>query len=160
MIHSENNTILRAILGLIRQSSAGKLSARSAHLVLPALMLLFASQAAHARECLTDGPHYQLESDSVEWRMKIRSGESCVRGVRFKYVYNATVKPVTPPRSGQVTLIGPGFSYTAKSDFHGEDSFIVGVSGSKNHASGISTIRVVVSVAGAQQAVLASDAHF
>ena len=123
-------------------------------------MSLFASQVAHANECFIDGPHYQLESDTVEWRMKIRSGENCLRGVRFKYVYNATVKLVTPPRFGQVTLVGPGFSYTAKSAFHGEDPFVVRVLGSKNHASGFSTIRVVVSVVGAQEAALLSYAHF
>lgn len=69
------------------------------------------------------------------------------------------VSLVSPPQSGQVTLIGPGFSYTAKSDFHGEDSFVVGVSGSKNKTSGFSTIRIVVFVVGAGEA-LPSHAHF
>jgi hypothetical protein len=92
--------------------------------------------------------------------MKIRSSENCLRGIRFSYVYNATVSLVSPPRFGQVTLVGPGFSYTAKSDFQGEDSFVVGVSGSKNKTSGFSTIRVVVSVVGAQEAVPLSYAHF
>ena len=52
--------------------------------------------------------------------MKIRSSENCVRGVRFSYVYNATVSLVALPRSGRVTVVGPGFSYTVKSNFHGE----------------------------------------
>jgi hypothetical protein len=160
MISPENNTILSAIQRLIQRSSAKTLSARRAYLVLPALLLLSGSQAAHANQCFTNGPRYQLETDTVEWRMKIRSGESCVRGVRFSYVWNATVSLVSPPQSGQVTLVGPGFSYTAKSDFRGEDSFVVGVSGSKNKTSGFSTIRIVVSVVGAQEAALPSYAHF
>jgi len=50
-------------------------------------------------------------------------------------------------------MANAGFSYTAKSDFHGEDSFVISVSGSKNKACGFSTIRVLVSVVGAQHAV-------
>jgi hypothetical protein len=160
MISAENHTILGAFRRLIQQSSAKIPSARRSYLFLPTLLLLLGSQAAHANECVIDGPHYQLESDTVEWRMKIRSSENCLRGVRFKYVYNATVSLVSPPRSGQLTLIGPGFSYTAKSDFRGEDSFVVGVSGSKSNTSGFSTIRVVVSVVGAGETVLSSYAHF
>ena len=92
--------------------------------------------------------------------MKIRSSENCLRGVRFSYVYNATVSLVTPPKFGQVALVGPGFSYTAKSDFKGEDSFIVGVSGSRKKTRGFSTIRVIVSVVGANEAIHHAYAHF
>lgn len=155
MVSSENNAILGAIQRLIPRSSAKTLSARAACLVLPALLLLSGSQAANANQCFINGPRYQLESDTVEWRMKIRSSENCVRGVRFSYVYNATVSLVSPPQFGQVTLVGLlGFSYTAKSDFQGEDLFVVGVSGFKNKASGVSTIRIVVSIVGAPEATL------
>jgi len=92
--------------------------------------------------------------------MKIRNSENCVRGVRFSYVWNPTVSLISPPRFGQVGLIGPGFSYTAKADFHGEDSFVIGVSGSKNKRSGFSTIRVVVSVVDASEAAHPAYAHF
>ena len=160
MIGAEDKIIPGAIQRLINRSLANIRSSRKARLVLLALLLLSASQAAHANQCFTNGPRYQLESDAVEWRMKIRSSENCVRGVRFSYVSNATVSLVSPPRSGQVTLIGPGFSYTAKSDFQGEDSFVVGVSGSRNNASGFSTIRVMVSVVGAREAIGPSFAHF
>ena len=120
MISSRNNAIFGAMQLLMRQSSAKMLSARKECLVLAALLLLSASQAAHANQCLTNGPRYQLELDFVEWRMKIHSNENCVRGVRFSYVWNATVRLVSPPKIGQVAVVGPGFSYTAKSDFHGK----------------------------------------
>ena len=123
MISSRNNAIFGAMQLLMRQSSAKMVSARRECLVPAALLLLSASQAAHANQCFTNGPRYQLESDSVEWRMKIHSNENCVRGVRFSYVWNATVRLVSPPKFGQVAVVGPGFSYTAKSDFHGEDLF-------------------------------------
>jgi hypothetical protein len=159
MISPENNTIFGGIRRLITRSG-GKITTLGACLVLSTLSLLCESQVAHAGQCFADGPRYQLESDTVEWRMKIRSSENCVRGVRFSYIWNATVNIITPPKFGQVTPIGPGFSYTAKSDFQGEDSFTVGVSGSRNKTSGFSTIRVVVSVVGAQEAILHSHAHF
>jgi len=145
---------------MIRLNSAIISWARNASVVLSAILLLFASKAAHANQCFTNGPRYQLESDAVEWHMEIHSSDSCVRGVRFSYVWNATVSLISPPRSGQVTLIGPGFSYAAKADFHGEDSFVVGVSGFKNKASGFSTIRVIVSVVGTRETVLRAHAHF
>jgi hypothetical protein len=160
MVSSENDTILGAIARLIQRSSAKILSTRGAYLVLFALLLLPGSHGALANQCFTNGPRYQLESDAVEWRMKIRSGENCVRGVRFSYVWNATVIVLSAPQFGQVSVIGPGFSYTAKSAFHGEDSFVIGVSGSKNKTRGFSTIRIVISVVGAQEAVLPAFAHF
>jgi len=149
MIISENDTNLGAIQRLMQRSSAKILSA----LILSALLVLSGSQVAHANQCFINGPHYRMELDTVEWRMKIRESENCLHGVRFSYVWNATVGLVSPPQFGQVTLKGPGFSYTAKSDFQGEDSFVVSVSGSKNKACGFSTIRVLVSVVGAHEAV-------
>ncbi len=160
MIGSENKNNLGANRRFIYRLSVNAVFARKVLLFLPAIWALSGFQGADANQCFTDGPRYRLESDTVEWRMKIRSSENCLRGVRFSYVYNATVSLVTPPKFGQVVLVGPGFSYTAKSDFQGEDSFIVGVSGSKNKTSGFSTIRVVVSVVGAYEVMPHSYAHF
>ena len=154
MIISENDTALGAIQRLMQRSSAKILSARRAYLVLSALLLLSGSQVAHANQCFINGPHYRMELDTVEWRMKIRGSENCLHGVRLSYVWNATVGLVSPPQFGQVTLKGPGFSYTAKSDFQGEDSFVVSVSGSKNKACGFSTIRVLVSIVGIHELVI------
>src|ERR1700691_702139 len=83
----------------------------------------------YARECRLTGPRYQLQSDTVEWRMEIENGQSCIRGVRFGNVVNVTLKLISPPRFGQVVLLGPAFSYSAKFDYQGEDSFTVAVSG-------------------------------
>ena len=118
-------------------------------------LLVFSSlgiQEAHADECLISGPRYQLQSDTVEWLMRIRSGHSCIRGVRFSNVANATIKIISPPRFGQLQLLGPAFSYMAKSNFQGEDFFAVGVSGAIDRLSGTSTIRIVVSIVDASRA--------
>jgi len=129
--------------------------------VSPYLLVLLSLgiRAASADECLISGPRYQLKSDTVDWNMRIRSSQSCIRGVRFANVTIANLKLISPPQSGQVTLLGPAFSYAAKSDFQGEDSFAVevsgtinGVSGPINSVSGSSTIHIAVSIVGPPQA--------
>ncbi len=76
--------------------------------------------------------------DTVEWRINFAGGQSCIRGVRFNSGVNPKIKLISPPKFGQVTLLGPAFSYVAKSDFRGEDSFTIRVSGAINRAGGTS----------------------
>src|SRR5262249_48725580 len=78
--------------------------------------------------------------------MRTSSGQSCIRGLRHNRVTIDTAKLISPPQSGQVKLLGPGFSYTAKSDFEGQDSFTIQVSGMLNGIRGSSDIRIIVSV--------------
>ena len=110
------------------------------------------ARAAPPSACVVNSPHYLLMSDNVDWSIKTRSGQTCVRGLRFGGVVIETVKLLSRPQSGDVKLLGPGFSYTAKPDFHGDDSFTVVVSGTINKVRGTSTIRVLVSVDGASAA--------
>jgi hypothetical protein len=152
MGNSERKTILGASQRLIWHNRTLLWFVRRAFCSLSLALILFGAQPAHANQCFIAGPRYLLEGDTVEWRIKIRSRESCVHGVRFSYVYNATVSLVTPPQSGHVTIVGLGFLYTSRPDFQGEDSFVVGVRGSKNKTTGFSKIRVVMSVVGTNQA--------
>jgi hypothetical protein len=92
------------------------------------------------------GSQYQLKSDTVDWTMQTGSGQTCIRGLRHSRVTVDTVKLISPPQSGQVKLLGTGFSYTAKSDFEGQDSFTIQVSGMLNRIRGSSDIRIIVSV--------------
>jgi Bacterial Ig domain len=78
--------------------------------------------------------------------MQIVSGRSCVRGLNYGAVIIDDVKLVSPPQSGQVTLTGPGFSYTAKPNFQGQDAFTLQVSGSMVRIRGSSEIKVLVTV--------------
>jgi hypothetical protein len=116
------------------------------------VILSVEAPAAPPSACVVNSPHYLLMSDNVDWSIKTRSGQTCVRGLRFGGVVIETVKLLSRPQSGDVKLLGPGFSYTAKPDFQGDDSFTVVVSGTINKVRGISTIRVVVSVDGASAA--------
>jgi hypothetical protein len=108
------------------------------------LYLSFGVQVA-AADCLVNGPPYQLQSDTVEWQMKARIGQTCRRGVRFKLISSPAIKIVSPPQFGTVTVQGPSFSYTAGSNFQNEDSFTVEVSGFIGKFSGSSNIHVIVS---------------
>jgi hypothetical protein len=118
---------------------------RSPYLAVLAVLSL-GIRAAFAGECRISGARYQLQSDTVQWLMQIHAGQSCVRGVRFSNVAFDKIKLISPPHYGQVTLLGSGFSYRAKSDFQGEDSFVIGVSGAIKKVSGTSTIHIVVSL--------------
>jgi hypothetical protein len=104
------------------------------------------TSAAYATDCVVNGPRYQLTSDLVNWSMKIGSGQGCIRGLRLNNVAIKSLQLVSPPQIGQVTLQGPSFTYSAKSEYEGEDSFTVVVSGTINRSSGSSTIRVSVFV--------------
>jgi hypothetical protein len=123
-------------------------------------MSLLAAQTAEAGQCFTTGPRYHLEADTVEWRMEIHSNENCVRGVRFSYVYNATVSVVTAPRFGKVAVVGSGFSYSAMPNFRGEDSFVIAVLGDKKKVRGVSNIHVAVSVSDTKRTKVPTFARF
>jgi hypothetical protein len=114
-----------------------------------AALIAFSSlstRAAYATECVVSGPRYGLTSDTVDWSMKIGSGQSCIRGLRFNNMAIERVRLVSPPQTGHVTLLGPGFTYAAKSDYEGRDAFAVAVSGTINRVRGSSTIRITVSI--------------
>jgi len=113
---------------------------------LLALLLVFVRPALGDACVLKMGSQYQLRSDTVDWTMQTSSGQSCTRGLRHARVTIDTVKLISPPQAGQVKLLGPGFSYTAKSDFEGQDSFTIQVSGMLNGIRGSSDIRIIVSV--------------
>jgi hypothetical protein len=112
---------------------------RSARFLLP-----LGIPAANAAACVISGPQYQLQSETVEWRL-IRNGHSCLRGIRYPSVAHPVIKIISPPRVGNLTVQGPSFTYTAGKN---SDSFSIEVSGFANGGNGASTIRVVVSVIG------------
>jgi hypothetical protein len=110
-------------------------------------LLLFSARLAHADSCiLPSAPRFQLKSDTVEWKMQIVSGRSCIRGLSYGPAIVDAVKLVSPPQTGQVKLFGPGFEYLAKSNFSGEDTFTLQVSGAIIRSRGTSDIKVTVSV--------------
>ncbi len=59
---------------------------------------------------------------------------------------SSTVELISRPQSGQVTVLGPGFSYKAKADYQGPDAFTLRVSGTLMRKQGTSEIQVIVDV--------------
>jgi hypothetical protein len=117
----------------------------------------FSIPTAHAIECVVSGPRYGLSSDVVDWSIKIGRDQGCIRGLRFSNVVIESLKLVSPPQTGQVTLQGPSFIYSAKSEFEGEDSFTLAVSGAINKFRGSSTIRVRIYVGSPVSAAIRHD---
>jgi Bacterial Ig domain len=110
--------------------------------------LLLVTVPAFADSCVFSlTAPFLLKSDSVDWTMQIASGKTCTRGLKYGAVNISNVKLTAPPQSGQVAVQGPGFSYTAKPDFEGQDEFTLQVSGTMVRMSGTSDIKVTVSVA-------------
>jgi len=107
---------------------------------------LIGGREALAQACVVNASRYMLLAETVQWTMEIKSGHRCVRGVRFGHVEFDRLTLASPPQSGHVTIQGPAFTYVAKSDFDGHDSFILTVSGAVSKRRGTSTILVTVSV--------------
>lgn len=106
------------------------------------------SGMAFAGQCVINGPRYKLTSDAVGWTMRIGSGQTCVYGLRYNAVAMERVALASSPQYGEVELQGPGFMYTAKSDFQGEDFFALVVSGAIMSIPGSSIIKINVAVVG------------
>jgi hypothetical protein len=123
--------------------------ARTGIIVLVLLMPWLGAKSAES--CHIIGRPYQLVGDTVQWSMQIKSGHSCLRGLRFGNVSIESVELVSKPRSGQIALVGWGFSYSPGADVGGEDSFALRVVGKINREAGSSTIQVAVSVIGQDQ---------
>jgi len=128
-----------------------ELSCEFGRTLMLGLLLSLGIPAANAGECFITGPQYQLQSDTVEWQLKTRNGQSCIRGIRLRNVSSPVVKIISPPRFGKLTLLGPSFSYTAGTDVADKDSFSIEVSGFMIGGNGISIIHVAVSIIGAPQ---------
>jgi Bacterial Ig domain len=110
--------------------------------------LLLLTSPAFADSCVFSlMPPYALKSDAVNWEIQIASGKTCTKGLKYGSVNITNVKLTAPPEFGKVTVQGPGFSYTAKPNFEGQDAFTIQVAGTMARMSGTSDIQVTVSVA-------------
>jgi len=108
---------------------------------------LIGGRTALAQSCVIENSPYNLAVDTVTWSMTTIPGATCFGGVRFGNVIIKSVKLISPPRAGQIVLRGSGFSYAAKADFRGEDSFALKVTGAIDRRRGSSTVQILVSIA-------------
>src|SRR5262245_65580855 len=110
---------------------------------LLALLLVSVRPALGDACVLTGGSLYQLKSDAVDWTMRTDSGQRCIRGLRHNRVTIDTAKLISPPQSGQVKLLCSGFSYTAKSEFEGQDASTIQVADNSTRVREAATLRRV-----------------
>ena len=108
--------------------------------------LLLGAPCAEAGYCTVDGPQPRLDSQPIEWKFTIASGESCIRGLRSGAMQLDSVSISTPAKAGQATVQGYSFSYKAPQGFKGEDTFSVTMTGANYRIRGSSIIQVHVSV--------------
>ena len=93
--------------------------------VLGITLLVWAIPVIPLREsCAFGGSRYFLVNETVVWSMTISSGQSCVGGVRLSDAAIESLKLCRRRQSGKINLQGPGFTYTAKANFVGEDLFV------------------------------------
>ena len=145
---AEDQSAASRPLGPVRQARVHKIRLRLIASVIILALWLLGGREASAQSCVVSGPRYMLIAETVRWSIEIKSGHRCLRGVRFRDVEFERLTLVSPPQSGQVALQGPGFTYVAKADFDGQDSFTLAVFGAVSKKRGSSTILVTVSVIG------------
>ena len=109
-------------------------------------LLLLGAPCAQAGYCIVDGPQPRLDSQPVEWKFTIASGDSCIRGLRSGAMQLDSVSVSSPAKVGQATVQGYSFSYQAPRGFKGEDDFSVTMTGTNYRIRGSSVIQVHVSV--------------
>ncbi|WP_197087443.1 hypothetical protein [Bradyrhizobium sp. LTSP857] len=114
-------------------------------LILPMIAALLIGPAKATPNCLRDNQPYKLAGDSIDWSMTIRPGANCIQGLRWSTMQIYSVSIAEQPKGGEITLVGPGFRYFAKSDFKGSDSFALVVVGKNRHDEGQSVIHITVS---------------
>jgi hypothetical protein len=104
--------------------------------------------AASAEPCRLSGPRYGLVGDTVQWSFAIERGHSCIAGLRLANVTLDSVKLISQPQSGQVTLSGWGFSYSSAAGIGERDTFTLALVGEVDKKPGGSTVEVAVSIVG------------
>src|SRR5262245_32294803 len=145
---AEAQSAARRLFDWVRHSRPPKIRLGPISIVITLALWLVGEREALAQTCVISGPRYMLIAETVQWSMEIKSGHRCVRGIRFRDVEFDRLTLVSPPQSGHVTIQGPAFTYVAKSDFDGHDSFILSVLGAISKRPGSSTIQVTISVIG------------
>ena len=110
-----------------------------------ACLVLAALLAPAQAGCVARPEPYKLQSDTVHWSITIVAGGQCIQGVRGRTVLIEGLEVVEQPKSGHLTLVGPGFRYSADAE-PGNDSFELSVTGTSVRMHGTSLIMVDVDV--------------
>jgi hypothetical protein len=111
-------------------------------------LLVFAvwSGRADAGNCLSRPAAFKLANDAMNWKFSLGAGTMCIQGLRYASMLIDQVSLVGAPKGGRVAIAGPSFEYFASPDFHGEDSFTLQITGSRQKVTGTSSLQVDVTI--------------
>ncbi|MET4040303.1 hypothetical protein ABIC03_001988 [Bradyrhizobium sp. RT6a] len=94
--------------------------------------------------CILHPQAFKLQSDTVQWLMKIKPGAECIQGLRWSTIMIDAITVVDPPKSGRLVLQGPSFRYFSAPAAQGADHFKIAITGTSLHIGGTSSIEVDV----------------
>ena len=115
--------------------------------VLSGLFLAWCPMAADAGgNCLLHPEPFRLQSDTVHWSVKIKSGAECIQGLRWSTIMIDNISVADPPKVGRLSLQGPSFRYFSNVGVQGADSFKLLIAGSSLRKEGVSSIEVDVTI--------------
>src|ERR1700736_60715 len=122
----------------------------------PLMMLLRASlglilawsltMAQAGGNCLLHPEPFLLQSDTVDWSVKINSGTECIQGLRWSTIMIDDISILDQPKLGRLVLQGPSFRYFSDPGARGADSFKLSIAGTSLAQKGVSSIEVDVTV--------------
>ena len=96
--------------------------------------------------CLLHPEAFRLQSDTVQWSVKIESGGECIQGLRWSTLIIDNISVVDQPKLGRVSLQGPSFRYFSNAGAKGTDSFKLLIGGTSLRIKGTSLVEVEVTV--------------
>lgn len=125
----------------------------AARILLLSFLFLVLAESRAIAICTLVGPPYRFASETVDWSMRIFGGENCVRDFNLSGALPSSpdklkvenLRVVALPEQGHVAIQGSKLSYISSHEFHGNDSFILEVSGVIDGVHGISKIRISIS---------------
>lgn len=94
--------------------------------------------------CILHPQPFKLQSDTVQWLIKIKPGTECIQGLRWSTIMIDAIAVVEPPKSGRLVLQGPSFRYFSDPTARGADHFKIAITGTSLHIGGTSLIEVDV----------------
>ena len=102
-------------------------------------------QAASAGgTCILHPQPFKLQSDTIRWSIKMKTGSECIQGLRWSTIMIENISVVEPPKTGRLIIQGPAFRYFSNADSPGTDSFKIAISGTSLHVNGTSSIEVEI----------------
>lgn len=84
------------------------------------VLVLTPSMAFAGGVCILHPQPFKLQSDTINWSIKVKPGSECIQGLRWSTIMIENIKIVDAPKSGRIMIEGPAFRYFASADMKGD----------------------------------------